>query len=294
MTKHRKAYNVAMTKNKADLTEIQRLKKIDEKERIRDFQNQRGYTVIKANSLIQKTTYNLTSTEQKLILSMIKNIDITSKNLGIFKFHIKDFCDIMGLKYNGKMVSDIKEAITRLASDDKKFWIDEIDEKGKKSSTYFSWIGSAKITESVVEISMGQHMLKYLIGLNEYFTQYNFWNIIYLKSKYSIRLFELLKSYENIGKLRISVDELRSKFQANQKLYGDFKRTVLLKSKEEINKYTDINIDFVEIKNGKSVEYIDFTIISLPQSEAEIKQIAIDKGATLKLSQPLYTQLDLF
>ncbi|EFU72795.1 initiator RepB protein, partial [Enterococcus italicus DSM 15952] len=244
-----------MTTKENELAEVQRLKKISEKERIRDFQNQRGYTVIKANSLIQKTTYNLTSTEQKLILSMIKNIDITSKNLGIFKFHIRDFCDIMGLKYNGKIISDIKEAITRLASDDKKFWIEEINEKGKKSSTYFSWIGSAKITESVVEISMGQHMLKYLIGLNEYFTQYNFWNIIYLKSKYSIRLFELLKSYENIGKLRISVIELRKKFQANQKLYGDFKRTVLIKSREEINKYTDIQIDFIEIKNGKSVEF---------------------------------------
>ncbi|MBF0012566.1 replication initiation protein [Enterococcus casseliflavus] len=283
-----------MTTKENELAEVQRLKKINEKERIRDFQNQRGYTVIKANSLIQKTTYNLTSTEQKLILSMIKNIDITSKNLGIFKFHIRDFCDIMGLKYNGKIISDIKEAITRLASDDKKFWIEEIDEKGKKSSTYFSWIGSVQITESVVEISMGQHMLKYLIGLNEYFTQYNFWNIIYLKSKYSIRLFELLKSYENIGKLRISVAELRKKFQANQKLYGDFKRTVLLKSKEEINKYTDIQIDFVEIKNGKSVEFIEFTINPLSPTESEIKQIAVDKGATLKLAQPIYTQLDLF
>jgi plasmid replication initiation protein len=83
-----------------------------------------------------------------------------------------------------------------------------------------------------------------LIKQGEY-TQYDLFNILGLKSKYSIRLYELLKSYAYKGSKTYEIDELRTILAAeNYKNFYNFRERVLKKSVKEINKYTDLDIDF--------------------------------------------------
>lgn len=51
--------------------------------------------------------------------------------------------------------------------------------------------------------------MPYLLQLKERFTRYELKNILYFKNKYSIRIYELLKQYEKIGKREINIKELR-------------------------------------------------------------------------------------
>ena len=63
--------------------------------------------------------------------------------------------------------------------------------------------------EAVVEVEFSQKLMPYLLELKQQFTTYYLANVMALKSSYSIRIFELLKQYEKIGKRSISLENLR-------------------------------------------------------------------------------------
>ena len=101
-----------------------------------------------------------------------------------------------------------------------------------------------------------------------------------MKSKYSPRLYEILKMNEfNKKGFDISVDELRRLFKAENlyKNYNDFKKKIILKAQEELNLYTDIKFDFLEIKLGRKVDSIRFFIYENKKQEVPKKSKKIIK-----------------
>jgi plasmid replication initiation protein len=96
-----------------------------------------------------------------------------------------------------------------------------------------------------------------------------------LRSVYSIRIYELLKQYQRIGKITITIDGLRSMLGIEPKeyhLYGDFKRFVILVAHKEINEKTDISFEFREKKLGRKVNEIEF-IINRKETENKGKKL---------------------
>lgn len=119
---------------------------------------------------------------------------------------------------------------------------------------------AAEYNPSKREIYLKLHndLKPFLLGLKERFTSYRLEYVIALRSIFSIRLYELLKQYEN-SKYRmryITIEELKDRLEikGNYKTYGMFKKRILIVAKEEINRKTDINFDFVEITNNKEKE----------------------------------------
>ena len=114
----------------------------------------------------------------------------------------------------------------------------------------------------------------YLLQLKNQFTSYKLSNILSLKSTYSIRLYELMKKWQHLGHWECSVDDLRgflgAKSVKSYSVYGNFKNRVLLPALEELNEKTDVQISFKEIKKGRSVERIEFTIRHSPEKEIKI------------------------
>lgn len=74
-----------------------------------------------------------------------------------------------------------------------------------------------------------------------------------LKGKYFWTIYELLSKINDGQEHYISIDYLRKilRLDTQYKLYGDFKRKVLLYSQKEINEKTDINFSFREEKSNK-------------------------------------------
>jgi len=89
-----------------------------------------------------------------------------------------------------------------------------------------------------------------------------------------LRIYELLKQYQKIGKRKFQVQELKEvigvieeidvngkkKYKDNYPLYGNFKQRVLLKAQKDLKQYTDIHFTFDQIKRGRSVAEIQFYI----------------------------------
>ena len=86
-------------------------------------------------------------------------------------------------------------------------------------------------------------------------------NILVLRGKYTVRLYELFKSYSWKGEWRVKVKELRNIINCDKyKQFKEFNRNVLKYSIEEINKHTDLNISYKTIREGKFVNEIEFLI----------------------------------
>lgn len=118
--------------------------------------------------------------------------------------------------------------------------------------------------EGKIMFEISPKMKPYFLNLTKNFTQYYFENIARLKSSFSIRIYELLKQYEKIGKVKKSLIDLRfflniddSKFIK----YNDFKRFVILIAQNELKEKTDITFSFEEIKSGRKTTEINFIII---------------------------------
>lgn len=113
------------------------------------------------------------------------------------------------------------------------------------------------------------------------YTKYYFENISRLKGIYSIRIYELLKQYQNIGYRKIKVDDLKYFLAIESKKYTKYshlKARVVVPSQKELEEKTDIKFTFEDIKTGRKITHIKFNI--LPNNVAKIessKKVLFDK-----------------
>lgn len=221
---------------------------------------QREYSVIKSNTLIQKTRFELSLQEQKMILRLIQMIKPDDTELKLYEFKIKDFCEFCGIdNANGKNYINIKNTLKKLA--DKSYWV-TIDDAG--AETLLRWIERPYINKNsgMIKVKLDEMMKPFLLQLKEYFTQYSLYYTIAMKSKYSIRVYELLKSYQNLGYYECNISDLKKQLMAEKYIrWVDFKRKVLEPAVSEINELTDIKVTYELFKNGRAIERIKFYIV---------------------------------
>ena len=88
----------------------------------------RNKTVIKANDLIQKSRFNLSLQQQKIVLYLISQITAFDEDFKLYEFSIAEFCKVCGIDdTSGKNYTDLKQAIKDIA--DKSLWITIEDEE---------------------------------------------------------------------------------------------------------------------------------------------------------------------
>lgn len=248
----------------------------------------RNYPVVKSNYLIQKTRYDLSLAEQKLILHVIQLIEPKDDDFKMYNFSIKDYCKLCGIQYNsGKNYSDVKQALKALH--DKSFWMEQED----GSEILMRWIEKIKINQrsGVIQIRLDQDLKPYLLQLKQFFTKYNYLYVMTMKSQYSIRLYELLKSYENIHAIAFEVTELRKLLNIADDIlteWYNFKRIVIEQAVKEINKLTDIKIKYDTIKQGRSV----FEVVFHVEPKSETEQVMTQKLIERTLDKQKKTDYD--
>lgn len=249
----------------------------------------REYVVVKGNELIQKSRFELSLQEQKTIAyicSMIKPVtqETRSKydqNISWqlkYEFDIRDYCKICGLDYNnGKNYLDVKATLKKLR--DRSMWLSLED--GTK--VLVGWLTKAKINQrsGIVAITLDEDLVPYLFDLGQRFTQYQLYNILAMKSAFSIRIYELLKSYAFQGTKTFDIDELKHLLMVDSvksyKNFKDFRMYVLEKAQKEINELTDIQIFYEPITKGRKVVKVKFQIEQKSVIDRMTAQRVIDK-----------------
>ena len=222
----------------------------------------KGYLVVKGNDLIQRNRFELSLMEQKTvayICSMIKPID--SGFQSEYEFKIRDYCKICDIDYdNGANYVYVKETLKKLR--DRSMWMTLED----GSETVVGWLDRVTTNKKsgLAHIRIDDRLIPYLFDLKQQFTQYQLYNILGMKSAFSVRIYELMKSYSFRHTIIFELNELKELLMVEHVKsyvnYKDFRVKVLEKAQTEINELTDINIEFEPIKTGRKVTSIKFII----------------------------------
>jgi len=218
----------------------------------------RDYLVIKSNELIQSSRYQLSLQEQRIVLYLISKIKPEDIELKEYEFEIADFCRVCGIEPNGgSAYKHIKNVIKALR--DKSMWIKKED----GAETTLAWIDKVTMiaNSGKIIVKMDDDMKPYLLQLRKRFTQYELLYTLAMKSQYSIRLYEILKSYEWQGSVIFNIDELKNTmFAEKYTRFPDFKRYVLDIAMREINDLSDIFVSYEIIKEGRKYAKLSYII----------------------------------
>jgi len=87
------------------------------------------------------------------------------------------------------------------------------------------------------KVSISNKLKPYLLDLKKRFVKYNLRYILPLTSNYSIRIYQLLKEYENLTKRTFTVEELQDLLQVPKSYkakYNDFKKKVLKVAEKDL------------------------------------------------------------
>lgn len=187
-------------------------------------------------------------------LSWTKGDDPTNINLN---FSAKEYAEAMHTSIEN-IYKDGDEITSNLGA--KHFKIKKEGEWEK-----YWWFARAKYKEGVFDILVNADIVQFILDLSKGFTNYQLKNILKLKSTYALQLYELLKQYEFKGIRKLEISELKEFFGISEiksyKRYCDFKKRVIISAIKEINLYSDTTIKFKEIKTGRKITAIEFTIL---------------------------------
>lgn len=221
--------------------------------------------ISKSNTLIEANS-RLNLVEQKILLCLASNIGPEDRDFKTYTFPIKKFHELLGLNGSTKY--------TELSKITKELLSKVIEIRTGDELIQISWLSSAIYNKNKGTIDMRfDPLLKpFLLELSNKFTSYKLANVIKLKSTYAIRIYELLKQYEEIKERTISLENLRYYLGVLDVYinYANFKQRILVPSQEELNKKTDISFKFEEIKLGRKVQKIRFIIKSKKAKEEDL------------------------
>ena len=212
--------------------------------------------VTKANALIE-ACYKLSANEQKLILLLTSSIKRTDTDFQRYQVSVKSLAKAFGLK-NTDIYNEVRAIVLGLQRK-------TLSIRQEDAFLDINWLSSAKyiFTKGIVELSFDSQLKPYLLNLKKRFTSYKFKDIAQLKSSFSIRIFELLKEFENIKSRVIPLVELRAmlKIKPTQyQTYFNFKNRVLLTAQKELTKKSSLTFEFEAIKECRKVIAIRFII----------------------------------
>ena len=220
----------------------------------------KNYIVKKSNYFIMNCSYDLSLEEQKLILTLASMVQPQDEDFKPYVFKISDFMNLLEVDTKTKY-TEVPKITKELMK--KVFEIEEDD-----TIIQTAWLSSAvyKKGSGIVELEFSPRLKPYMLRLNGLFTQYKLANILSMKSKYSPRIYEILKcnEFKRQGYIEIQVEDLRKLLKADTiyPLYADFKRKIIIQTQKELRKISDISFEFEEVKTGRKVTSLKFYIHS--------------------------------
>jgi plasmid replication initiation protein len=243
----------------------------------------KNFLVTKSNYFIMNSSYDLSLEEQKLILTLASMVQPNDEEFKSYIFKISEFMELLGVENQSKY-TEIPKITKELM---KKVF--EIQEGNTLIQT--AWLSGVRYEKGsgMVTLKFNPDLKPYMMQLSTVFTQYKLANILSMKSKYSPRIYEILKcnEFKKQGYIEIEVFELRKLLRTEDiyPLYADFKRFVIQRTQKELKKLSDINFDFEEIKTGRKVTSLKFFIKSNKAKNKALDEVCVARESKCTIEE---------
>ena len=216
--------------------------------------------VEKRNILNELRSNSMTLQELRFFSIYLSKIDPYDINTRCVRFPIEDFQRIMGF---GKL----NLAQLRASTDSLLCKIVHVPDENGRGMRAFQLFKECHIFQEddgnwYMEIDAHDKALPLMFEFkNRYFT-YELWNALRLKSPNQVRMYEILKQYEWLGKREMTVTELRELLGIGNNEYSgrtgwsDFRKKVLDSCQQALNESTDICYTYERGKTGKGGKWL--------------------------------------
>ncbi|MBI5141317.1 MAG: replication initiation protein [Nitrospirae bacterium] len=217
---------------------------------------------LKQHNYFIEAKYRLTLVEKKFLVGVAFFWQRQCEQAGQYSNEVtlsaSELCRLTGLSLESTRL--FQSAIKKLMSK-----VITMKHIGTKASSLFHFFYLGHYNNGLLQLYFVDEMRPFFFDLSREFTIYGLDCIKQLHSEYSIRIFELLKQYQNTKSQRrvFRVEELMQLLgieQGKYHRYSDFKRKVLNVAYRECNAKTDIRFSIEERRQGKRVTEIVFNI----------------------------------
>lgn len=229
--------------------------------------------VRKSNDLVE-ARFRFDLYEMRLFLKMVSMVNRDDADFQVYRIALRDVVQDFELGNSG--YERLRDAARRLMSKVITLYLDHDLGVMRFETPVVVGLGSFdklnRVGERFIEISFHPNLKPHLLNLKSRFLLYDIRNVLRLPSTHSIRMFELLKQYERIGKRRFQVTDLKDILGVadSYPMYGNFKQRILEKARRDLKKHTDIYFTYDEVKKGRSVVELVFHIKPNRTAEAAV------------------------
>jgi plasmid replication initiation protein len=228
---------------------------------------ERSGTIVKSNAFINGR-YKLNLMQMRIILSICQ---LTSKDDPIGKTYAVPVKHVLGRSTG----ANYREVETNAIELQKK--VIKLPKRIGARKTSFELVNILSYTHypaddsGLIYFRFDPAMKDHFLSLKDKYTKYLLEYVWNFKCVHSIRIYELLKENYNQGKdsREFEIRDLKAilALEDSYEEWYEFKRSVIVKTQKEINKYSDIRFEFDPIKQGRTVVAICFYIFGNDDSK---------------------------
>jgi Initiator Replication protein len=221
--------------------------------------------VVTSNDLVL-AKYNFSLWQKRIFNYFVSQIDKDATDFTLQRIYISDLIHFFDAGDGREVYEIIANVPKQLYNSSIK--VPYISEEGHhrygemRIITRYTKPEDRELGNAYIEFKFNDDLKPHLLELKRRFLRYDMQNIVGLQSVHSVRMFEILKSYEYLGEVNFEVEFLKTVLELGDKykLYADFRRYVIDKAREDLHKYCDIFFDYHEIKKSRKVNEVVFTI----------------------------------
>lgn len=230
--------------------------------------------VEKRNILNEIRQNNMTLQQLRFFSIYLSKINARDVSTRVVRFPLSEFQKIMGI---GRMnIQHFKNAVDSLLRN-----IIHIPNSsgGMDAFTLFKKCSLFKddYDNWYVEINANDEALPLMFDFKSHYFTYQLWNALQLKSVNQIRMYELLKQYEHLGKREIEVSELRELLGISKNEYQRlerFRTKVLDSCQQALAKNTDICFNYERGKVGERGKWLTI-VFHIRKNENYIDRLSL-------------------
>ncbi len=242
--------------------------------------------VEKRNILNEIRKTNMTLQQLRFFSIYLSKINARDLSTRIVRFPLSDFQKIMGL---GKMnIQSFRNTVDSLLRN-----VIHIPTPtgGLVSFTLFQrcLLDKDEYGNWYVEINANDDALPLMFDFKSHYFTYQLWNALQLKSATQIRIYELLKQYEYIGKREIEVSELRELLGIAPNEYprfSNFKIRILDSCQKALAENTDICFTYERGKVGERGKWLTI-VFHIKKNENYVDRLSLKDFIELQPEQQI-------